>query len=67
MLVLTGFGLGLVGVMARAFYVQVWQRDFYQRRADRQQIRVVTLPAHRGQLLDRGGVPLAISAPVQSV
>lgn len=67
MLVLTGFGLGLVGLMARAFYVQVWQRDFYQRRADRQQIRVVTLPAHRGQLLDRGGVPLAISAPVQSV
>lgn len=67
MLVLTGFGLGLVGVMARAFYVQVWQRDFYQRRADRQQIRVVTLPAHRGQLLDRSGVPLAISAPVQSV
>ncbi len=66
-LVLAGFGLGLVGLLGRAFYVQIWQRDFYQRRADRQQIRLATLPAHRGQLLDRGGVPLAISAPVQSV
>lgn len=66
-LVLAGFGLGLAGLMVRAFYVQIWQRDFYQRRADRQQIRVVVLPAHRGQLLDRGGVPLAVSAPVQSV
>jgi cell division protein FtsI (penicillin-binding protein 3) len=65
--VLVGFGLGLMGILARAFYVQVWQREFYQRRAERQQIRVVTLPAHRGQLLDRSGIPLAISAPVQSV
>ncbi|MCX8048249.1 MAG: penicillin-binding protein 2 [Methylohalobius sp.] len=66
-LVLTGFGLGLISLMARAFYVQVWQRDFFQRRADRQQIRIASLPAHRGQLLDRDGVPLAVSAPVQSV
>ncbi|GAB6067067.1 penicillin-binding protein 2 [Methylothermus subterraneus] len=66
-MVLTGFGLGLVGLMVRAFYVQVWQREFYQRRADRQQIRVVSLPAHRGQLLDREGVPLAVSAKVESV
>lgn len=66
-LVLAGFGLGLAGLLVRACYVQIWQRDFYQRRAERQQIRVATLPAHRGQLLDRGGVPLAISAPVESV
>lgn len=66
-LVLVGFGMGLAGLIVRAFYVQIWQRDFYQRRADRQQIRVVTLLAHRGQLLDRKGVPLAVSAPVQSV
>ncbi|WP_051149862.1 peptidoglycan D,D-transpeptidase FtsI family protein [Methylohalobius crimeensis] len=66
-LVLAGFGLGLAGLLVRAFYVQVWARDFYQRRADRQQIRVMELPAHRGRLLDRKGAPLAISAPVQSV
>ncbi len=61
------FALMLLGLLVRAFYIQVWASDFLQRRGDRQQIRVMNLPAHRGRLLDREGAPLAISAPVQAV
>ncbi len=66
-LLLGAFGLALTGLLVRAFYVQVWARDFYRRHGDRQQIRTATLPAHRGHLLDRTGTPLAVSAPVQAV
>ncbi len=61
------FGVLLFGLTMRAFYIQVWASDFLHRRAERQQTRVVTLPVHRGRLLDREGTPLAISAPVQAV
>jgi len=61
------FGVLLLGLAGRAFYIQVWASDFLQQRGDRQQIRVITLPAHRGRLLDREGEPLAISAPVYAV
>ncbi|BCX88026.1 cell division protein FtsI [Methylomarinovum tepidoasis] len=66
-LLLGTFGLALAGLLARAFYIQVWARDFYRRYGDRQQIRTAVLPAHRGRLLDRQGVPLALSAPVKAV
>ena len=66
-LLLGAFGLVLTGLLVRAFYVQVWARDFYRRHGDRQQIRTAILPAHRGRLLDRAGMPLAVSAPVQAV
>ena len=66
-LLLGTFGLALTGLLARAFYVQIWARDFYRRYGDRQEIGTATLPAHRGRLLDRHGVPLALSAPVKAV
>ncbi len=61
------FAVLLTGLMVRSFYIQVWSCDFLQDRGERQQTREVTLPAHRGRLLDREGMPLAISAPVQAV
>jgi cell division protein FtsI (penicillin-binding protein 3) len=51
----------------RALYLQVFDHEFYQNEGDRRQQRVVSIPAHRGNLLDRHGEALAISTPIQSV
>ncbi len=67
LLVLGCMFLALVGMSARAFYLQVLEGDFYQQKGERQQVKEVIIPAHRGMLLDRNGIPLAISAPVNAV
>ncbi|GIX21698.1 MAG: penicillin-binding protein [Gammaproteobacteria bacterium] len=51
----------------RAWQLQVLRSDFLDRQAAARQQRVVTIPAHRGALLDRHGEPLAVSTPVESV
>lgn len=60
------FVMALCLVM-RALYLQVFDHEFYQNEGDRRQQRVVSIPAHRGNLLDRHGEALAISTPIQSV
>lgn len=54
-------------LVLRALYLQVFDHEFYQSEGDRRQQRVVSIPAHRGNLLDRHGEALAISTPIQSV
>lgn len=66
-LVLGLMGLAAVGVLARAFHLQVLDRDFLRKEGDKRQIRTVSIPGHRGAILDRRGEPLALSAPVESV
>jgi cell division protein FtsI (penicillin-binding protein 3) len=51
----------------RAVYLQVITKDFLQYQGDERYMRVVSIPAHRGMIVDRNGEPLAISTPVQSV
>jgi cell division protein FtsI (penicillin-binding protein 3) len=51
----------------RAVCLQVLDKDFLLSQADARHLRVVSLPAHRGKILDRHGEPLAISTPVESV
>ena len=46
-------------MMARGFQLQVLQAAEWEGRAERQQREQVTLPAERGTLYDRNGVPLA--------
>lgn len=60
-------GAGAVGVVGRAFHLQVFEHDFLEREGARRQVRTVTLPGHRGAIRDRRGEPLALSAPVDSV
>ncbi len=67
MLVLGCVLLAFAGMSVRAFYLQVLEGDFYQQKGERQQVKEVIIPAHRGMLLDRNGIPLAISAPVNAV
>jgi cell division protein FtsI (penicillin-binding protein 3) len=63
-------GVLLVGagvVMARAYELQVVQRDFLTNEGNKRALRTVTVPAHRGAIRDRAGEPLALSAPVESL
>jgi cell division protein FtsI (penicillin-binding protein 3) len=65
--VLGVLALGAGVVLARAFELQVVQRDFLTAEGNKRALRTVTVPAHRGAIRDRRGEPLALSAPVESV
>jgi cell division protein FtsI (penicillin-binding protein 3) len=65
--VLAVFGAAFVGLLWRAVDLQVFNQDFLQNQGDARHLRVVTLAAHRGMILDRHGEPLAVSTPVDSV
>lgn len=54
-------GLGGVLIVGRAFQVQVRQHAFWQGRAESRDVRIHDVPARRGSLLDRNGVPLAVT------
>ncbi len=63
-LILLLIALGLIG---RLINLSVINRQFLQNQGNARTIRRVTIPAHRGMILDRHGVPLAISTPVNAV
>ncbi len=65
--VLTLFIAGMGLLAARAVELQVFQHDFLSKKGLSSQTRVVEIPAHRGDILDRSGEPLAISTPVDSI
>ena len=56
--------LAAVALVWRAVCLQVLDKEFLRSQADARHLRVVSLPAHRGKILDRNGEPLAISTPV---
>jgi len=64
LLVFAVMGLTLVG---RALYLQVFEYDFYRNQGDARHLRTVAIPAHRGNMHDRNGEPLAISTPIKTV
>lgn len=66
-LVMTFLFGGFVALTARAAYLQGWQNDFLNKQGELRVQRTVTIPAHRGMILDRRGDPLAISTPVESI
>lgn len=55
------------GIEARLVYLQVYRRAELSARAERQQMRTVTAPAKRGEILDRHGHVLAYSVDAASV
>lgn len=59
--------VGSLLVVARAFHLQVMDREFLVTEGDKRHIRTVELIGHRGAVLDRNGTPLALSAPVDSL
>ncbi|TXH04441.1 MAG: penicillin-binding protein 2 [Nevskiaceae bacterium] len=60
-------GLGVTVVLGRAFQLQVLQRDFLVQEGDKRHIRTLVIPGHRGDIRDRRGEPLALSAPVEMI
>lgn len=59
--------LGVGVVLGKLLHIQLVQRDFLLDQGDRRTIRAQALPAMRGVVYDRNGVPLAISTPMQSL
>ncbi len=57
----------LVAVAARAFHLQVHQQVMLKGMAQDQYVRQVEIPARRGDIFDRRGVPLAQSVDVDSI
>jgi cell division protein FtsI (penicillin-binding protein 3) len=51
----------------RASYLQVYYKDFLEKQGNDRFMRNARIPAHRGQVLDRFGEPLAVSTPVDTV
>lgn len=59
--------LGFAALLGRSAYLQVFHKRFLQEKGDARYTRTLTLPAHRGKIMDRHGELLADSAPVESV
>ena len=66
-LVIAFFVLVAGSLVARAVYLQVFNKDFLNQQADSRHLRTEKIFAHRGSITDRNGDPLAISTPVDSV
>ena len=56
-----GFLLVILGILARAAQLQLVQGDRWAEQAQRQRTERTVLPARRGGLYDRHGIPLAVS------
>jgi len=61
------FGLALMGVWARAYYVQIVKGPEYEKMANRQYWTSEVVSGKRGEILDRNGLLLAKSVTTQSV
>lgn len=61
------FGLAVVAVVVRAAQVQVVQGAAFREQARGQRTEHVVLPARRGTIYDRNGVPLALTREVYHV
>ena len=65
---LFGTLLGLFALLgARSMYLQGIDNAFLQEQGSSRYSRDLEVPAHRGRILDRFGVPLAISTPVKAI
>ncbi len=54
-------------LIGRAIDLQVINKQFLQKKGESRHISMVTVPAYRGEIVDRNGKPLAISTPVHSI
>jgi cell division protein FtsI (penicillin-binding protein 3) len=68
MALVAGLLLGWFAILVvRAVYLQGWNKNFLRGKGDAVAARVLSIPAHRGMVVDRYGKPLAISTPVEGL
>ena len=65
--VLLAFSCFVIVLAGRALDMQVLHSAFFEQQGEARQLRHVTIPANRGDIVDRNGEPLAISTPVNSI
>ncbi|AGI22764.1 peptidoglycan glycosyltransferase [Pseudomonas sp. ATCC 13867] len=63
-LVILLFGLLSAVLCWRLLELQLHQREFLQAHGDARSLRYLKIPAHRGEITDRRGEPLAVSTPM---
>jgi cell division protein FtsI (penicillin-binding protein 3) len=66
-LVFVLLALGALGLVGRAVDLQLVDHGFLTQQGNERFSRVATIVAHRGNITDRNGEPLAVSTPVDSV
>lgn len=59
--------LCFVGLLVRSAYVQVWNAGDFAEAGEARSVRVKGISSHRGLILDRNGVELARSVPIESL
>lgn len=57
----------LTALIYRMVDLTVWDRSFLLGQGEARSVRTVEIPAYRGMILDRTGVPLAVSTPVKTI
>ncbi|MEE2787948.1 MAG: penicillin-binding protein [Myxococcota bacterium] len=67
LVVAVAMALGFIGVLSRAWYLQVERNDLYLKRSKGQHQTTVQVTARRGDIYDRTGRELALSALVPSL
>jgi len=65
--VLVLFCAAVAMLAGRALDMQVLHSAFFERQGDARQLRTVSIPVHRGDIVDRNGEPFAVSTPVSSL
>ena len=61
------FVLIFIALLWRMVNLTILDRSFLQGQGNARSLRVIDIPAFRGMILDREGLPVAVSTPVQSV
>ncbi len=59
--------IGFSGLVVRAAYLQIYQSDRLASEADKRSVRIQGIETRRGIVMDRNGIELARSIPVESV
>ncbi len=59
--------LSLAVLLGGLYYFQIFQADKYVRLAYSNRLRIVSVPAPRGEIFDRNGVPLAVNETTFSI
>ncbi|MCP0914318.1 MULTISPECIES: peptidoglycan D,D-transpeptidase FtsI family protein [Legionella] len=61
------FVLLLLTLVWRMYDLTIMNRQFLQGQGHARSIRLIDIPAYRGMITDRQGIPLAVSTPLKSV